>query len=232
MGRTTPNPSSMPSSSRPPPPLPQAQGDTALCPCPPRCWGTCKRCRKERCDKPADHEESCWCGCDRPTPPPTPPSDSRLPPSSPHVQRERPHDRVMKKWRALDKWASLVSKYWRALWASQALDLPPRHLPPAAHGLPSPESLPPIPLVALVGSHGSAAADASPDTPGDGEGERVVCHMSVATRADVQDVVTRVKQTLMAELRGGKTPVECRVRLAPEKPPPEQPFWQSGTRKA
>ena len=114
----------LPSSSRPPPPLPQAQGDTALCPCPPRCWGTCKRCRKERCDRPADHEESCWCGCDRPTPPPTPPADSRLPPSSPHVQRERPHDREMKKWRALDKWASLVSKYWRALWASQALDLP------------------------------------------------------------------------------------------------------------
>ena len=103
---------------------PCAVGDTALCPCPPRCWGTCKRCRKERCDRPADHEESCWCGCDRPTPPPTPPSDSRLPPSSPHVQRERPHDRVMKKWRALDKWASLVSKYWRALWASQALELP------------------------------------------------------------------------------------------------------------
>ena len=110
--------STLPSSPRPPPPLSQAQGDTALCPCPPPCWGTCKRCRKERCDRPADHEESCWCRCDRPTPPPTPPSDSRLPLSSPHVQRERPHDRLMKKWRALDQWASLVSKYWRALWAS------------------------------------------------------------------------------------------------------------------
>ena len=89
--------------------------------------GTCQRCRKERCDRPADHEESCWCGCDRPTPPPTPPSDSRMPPSSPHVQRERPQDRVMKEWRALDQWASLVSKYWRAVWASQALDLLPHH---------------------------------------------------------------------------------------------------------
>ena len=34
---------------------------------------------------------------------------------------------MMKKLRALDKWASLVSKYWRAVWASQALDLLPRH---------------------------------------------------------------------------------------------------------
>ena len=33
----------------------------------------------------------------------------------------------MKKWRALDQWASLVSNYWRALWVSQALDLPPRN---------------------------------------------------------------------------------------------------------
>ena len=83
--------------------------------------------------------------------------------------------------------------------------------------------------------------------------------MSVATRADVQDVVTRVKQTLIAELRGGKTSMECSVRLAaspppsasylveqqgealtvrhgsgvlPVKPPPEQHCWQSGTRKA
>ena len=30
----------------------------------------------------------------------------------------------MKKWRALDQWASLVSKYWQA---SQALNLLPRH---------------------------------------------------------------------------------------------------------
>ena len=33
----------------------------------------------------------------------------------------------MKEWRALGPWASLVSKYWRAVWASQALDLLPRH---------------------------------------------------------------------------------------------------------
>ena len=37
------------------------------------------------------------------------------------MQRERPHDRVMKKWRRLDQWTSLVFKY------SQALESLPRH---------------------------------------------------------------------------------------------------------
>ena len=37
------------------------------------------------------------------------------------MQRERPHDRVMKKWRRLDQWTSLVFKY------SQAVGLLSRH---------------------------------------------------------------------------------------------------------
>ena len=40
-------------------------------PYPPRCWGTCAHCGAERCDRPAEHDDECWCGCNDPPPPPS-----------------------------------------------------------------------------------------------------------------------------------------------------------------